>query len=221
MDEVTEFESALRKKSVSQYARWRRIDLHNHSPVSFDYQGNKETAIEDSAARLRDSRIDVVMFTDHDELPSKDFTSAVAKKSGALVLRGTELNVFVDAWQKPRDKVSKNLFFHLLIGFDPEGEQPPEYWLSHIKRNCAYETRDSGGQDISGVTDLQKLCEILRDAGAIVVPAHMHSASDAFKSRSIDDIYDDPEFLKFARNYCTALEMRSDSTAAFFDGSRA
>lgn len=218
MGKLDEFEKSLRKKSKGQFARWRRIDLHNHSPVSFDYDGNKATAVADSAARLREARINIVMFTDHEELPTAEFVDEVAKSSGALVLRGIELNVFVDAWQKPRGKVSKNLFFHLLVGFDPDGEQPPEYWLNHIQRSCAYETRDSGGRGIPGVTDLQKLCEILQQAGAIVVPAHMHSTSDAFKSRSVDDIYDDLEFLKFARDHCTALEMRNDDTAAFFDG---
>ena len=220
MDAVSQFEKTLRKNSKGGFARWRRIDLHNHTPVSFDYKGDKSSAIEDTAARLRETRISVVMFTDHDMLPTTEFSESVEKQSGCLVIRGVELNVFVDAWDKPANKVSKNLFFHLLIGFDPHSEQSPEYWLSDIYRNCDKQAKNSGGREIVGVSNIAKLSEILRTCGAIVIPAHMHSTPDAFKSRSIDDIYADSEFLQFARQCCTALEMRNDATASFFDGTR-
>ena len=51
-------------------------------------------------------------------------------------MRGLELNVFIDGWGKPEGKVDKNLFFHLLIGLDPDGKQPPEYWATHIYKEC-------------------------------------------------------------------------------------
>ena len=40
----------------------------------------------------------------------------------------------------------------------------------------------------------------------------------AFKSRSVDDIYTDREFLRLAKNRFTALEVKDPSTAEFFDG---
>jgi len=59
---------------------------------------------------------------------------------------------------------------------------------------------------------------MLQEANALIIPAHLHTESDAFKSRSIDDIYTDPEFLKLTRDHFTALEVTDPKTAEFFDG---
>jgi hypothetical protein len=147
------------------------------------------------------------------------FTDEVAKRTKITVLRGVELNVFVDAWGKPEGKVDKSLFFHLLLGFDPDGKQPPDYWLADIYRKCDDQVRQSAGTEIRGVSaSIDAICEILKDSNAIVIPAHLHSTKDAFKSRSVDDIYSDPAFLRYARDRFTALEVTNTGTAAFFDG---
>jgi len=72
------------------------------------------------------------MFTDHERLPNADFIRELSRQTGALVLTGLELNVFVDAFGKPADKVGKELCFHLLIGFDPDGASSPAYWVEHL-----------------------------------------------------------------------------------------
>lgn len=216
---VTDFERELIKNSPQSYGKWRTIDLHNHSPASFDYQSGGEDHLERTAQRILDANLDVVMFTDHNELPSEAFVTELKNKTGKLILRGVELNVFVDAWNIPSKKIGKNLFFHLLIGFDPDCSQTPEYWLQHLYHKCKTECRDSGGNTIKGVLDsIQNICEILKESNAIIIPAHLHSSNDAFKSRSIDDIYDDPEFIKAAKECFTALEVTEVSTASFFDG---
>ena len=195
------------------------VDLHNHSPASHDFMGDRDTSLQDAIRHLRETAIDVVMFTDHQTLPDRNFTDAVAKGSGKTILRGTELNVFVDAWVKPVEKVDKNIFFHLLIGFDPGAKQGPDYWFTHLNRECANETRTIGGQAITGFTDpVERICDILEDSGAIVIPAHLHTKKDALKSRSIDDIYTDPEFLRLSEHYFTALEVTDLKTAEYFDG---
>jgi predicted ATP-dependent endonuclease of OLD family len=216
---VADFERELRKKAGGKFASWRRVDLHNHSPNSHDYRGNHEVAIEKSAERIRETNLSIVMFCDHAVLPDPAFVSAVEKKTGSLILRGVELNVFLDAWDKEEEKVSKNLFYHVLVGFDPNASEPPEYWLTKIYRECKAEERDCGSIKLKGITSpIDKLCEELEGSNAIVIPAHLHSERDAFKSRSIDDIYADQEFLRHAKEHFTALEVKSESTAAFFDG---
>lgn len=195
------------------------VDLHNHSPASFDYIGNKDTAVADTAARLQEAGVKIAMFTDHDKLPSSQFTSEVAKLSGCTVLRGVELNVFVDAYDKPAGKVDKQLFYHLLVGFDPDGSQTPEYWLAHLNKECKHELRDIGGNQVGGLTSsVDAICRLLSEASAIVIPAHLHKTKNAFKSRSIDDIYSDPEFLRHAAEHFTALEVTDVATAEYFDG---
>lgn len=216
---VTDFETELRRKSPPTFGRWHKVDLHNHSPVSFDYKGEKSAALDQSAARIIEADVDVIMFTDHERLPEREFVEALSKKTGKLILRGVELNIFVDAWSKPSGKVEKNLYFHLLVGFDPEGAQSPDYWLTHLYKECANETRDTGGTKVLGFTaSVESICDMLSEAGAIIIPAHLHSTKDAFKSRSVDDIYADQQFLKLAQERFTALEVTDIATAAYFDG---
>jgi hypothetical protein len=77
----------------------------------------------------------------------------------------------------------------------------------------------SQGQDLQGISaSVSTLFSVLQDANALLIPAHLHSTPNAFRSRSIDDIYADPVFLKHAREHFTALEVTSEKTAAFFDG---
>ena len=95
---ISDFEEELWRRSPPTYGRWHVVDLHNHSPVSFDYKGDRASALEETAEHLRKSAVDIVMFTDHEKLPDREFTDALAKRSGKTILRGVELNIFVDAW---------------------------------------------------------------------------------------------------------------------------
>lgn len=216
---VSNFEKELYQKSPRAFGSWHSIDLHNHSPNSFDYETRGEDYLDRTAKRILETELAVVMFTDHVKLPSDDFINELQDKTGKLILKGVELNVFVDAWSKPKSKIDKNLFFHLLVGFDPDSEQTPDFWLQHLYRECRTEPRKSGVKDIKGITNsIHDVAKILKDSNAIIIPAHLHSDHNAFRSRSMDDIYDDPEFLSVARECCTALEVPDASTANFFDG---
>jgi hypothetical protein len=218
MDIVNKFRMDLIDARQRAYATWQKVDLHNHSPRSFDYIGDKTTAVADTAQKLNERDIAVVMFTDHGELPDKEFTDAVARQIKALVIRGVELNVFADAFEKPTEKISSQAFFHLLVGFDPQADFNADYWLQRIYHECGKETRTLGGQPIDGIkSNLDKLIECLKDANAIVIPAHLHTKNNSFKSRSIDDIYADERFLSFLPKF-TALEVTDPRTAEYFDG---
>ena len=220
MPVIQEFEASLNRCSPAQCGQWRTVDLHNHSPSSHDFRGNKDAALDDAVAHLSAKPVDVVMFTDHHKLPDAEFVAALSKRSGKTILRGTELNVFVDAWSKPKPKIEKQAFFHLLVGFDPE--QDADYWFEHLKRECGHEERDASGTKIQGLTaSIPVICNALEKANALIIPAHLHKRSDAFKSRSVDDIYSDPEFLKLAKEHFTALEVTDLRTAEFFDGEHA
>jgi hypothetical protein len=156
------------------------------------------------------------MFTDHNKLPDIAFVNEISKKTSALIIRGVELNIFVNAFGVD---VGKNLYFHLLVGFDPEAPQSPDYWLSDLKRHCQWETRESGGTKIEGIVDpMEKVFEVLKDSNAILIPAHLHSGKDAFKTRSVDKIFCDREFLRLCRTTFTAVEVTDSKTATYFDG---
>lgn len=217
MPTIEDFENSLRRHSQPSYAQWHTVDLHNHSPASYDYRGNKAAALEAAVSHLSTAGVDIVMFTDHHTLPDQTFIEELGQRAGKTILRGTELNIFVDAWGKPKEKIQKQAFFHLLVGFSPETDA--DYWFAHLNREFGFEERTISGDNISGLTShIEQICEALTEADAITIPAHLHKDSDAFKSRSMDDIYTDEEFLKLARHHFTALEVTDPDTARFFDG---
>lgn len=219
MGQVADFEAELNRRAKPRYGKWHAIDLHNHTPASEDYQYSQPDVGDRLAQRIREANLSVVMFTDHGRLPEADLVNRLSDKTGRLILRGAELNIFVDAWDKPAGKVANNLFFHLLVGFDPAGSFSPDYWMEDIRRRCGETTRHSAGQELKGISEtVGTLFDVLRDANALLIPAHLHSTPNAFKSRSIDDIFADPVFLKHARDHFTALEVTSEKTAEFFDG---
>jgi hypothetical protein len=218
MSAVEEFQAQMSSKTKNAYASWHKIDMHNHSPSSFDYAGHMPTAAVDSAEQINRAGLSVVMFTDHGCLPSKDFIQAVSKGTSALILRGVELNVFADAFGKPDGKIGREAFFHLLVGFDPDNEYDPDFWLQTLYRECGKEERTIGAQKIIGIpNEIDKIIEVLKPSNAILIPAHLHSRNDAWRSRSLDDIYRDDRFFNFVPNF-TALEVTNPKTADFFDG---
>ena len=68
---VAEFEQELRRRSKSLYGRWHAVDLHNHSPADHDFQGDRNSALDEAADHLRQTQVDIVMFTDHEKLPDR------------------------------------------------------------------------------------------------------------------------------------------------------
>ena len=64
---VAEFEKELRRRSKSFYGQWHTVDLHNHSPVSHDFEGDRKIALQEAIEHLRQTSVDIVMFTDHEE----------------------------------------------------------------------------------------------------------------------------------------------------------
>jgi hypothetical protein len=153
---VQEFERELTKRANSQRASWHRIDLHNHTPTSFDYRYSGPDAVLKTIEQIRQKNLSIVMFTDHERLPEQASIDAVAKGTGRLILRGVELNMFVDGFDRSEAKVTNEVFYHLLIGFDPNGTHPPEYWLEEVYRRGGVVERDTPSRKIKGSRAAQR-----------------------------------------------------------------
>jgi hypothetical protein len=183
MGRVGDFEAELKKRAKPRYGKWHAIDLHNHTPVSADYEYHENDVVDRLAQRIRDANLSVVMFTDHGRLPDAGFVNRLSDLTGRLILRGVELNIFVDAWDKPESKVDKTLFFHLLVGLDPSSTAPPDYWMTEIQRKCSAETRLSQGKELHGISaSVTTLFSVLQDANALLIPAHLHSVGRGAKA---------------------------------------
>lgn len=218
MTAFADFEQQLRTNSKPLFGKWRKIDLHNHSPVSQDYEDNGLDVEDKLVERIHTLNLEVVMFTDHNDLPDPTLVDRIAKRTSALILQGVEMNIFVEAHGKPDDKIDTDSYYHFLIGFDPNAAQKPSFWLEYLKKECFYEIKNRNGLNIGGLTArIDAVIDILKEANAICIPAHLHDQKGAFRARSIDEVYSDKSFLKFAREF-TALEVTNTSTADFFDG---
>jgi DNA repair ATPase RecN len=225
MNPVTDFARQLGIQSKNHLALWHKIDLHNHTPTSYDYLYHEADVVEKMAEQIIASNLSVVMFTDHESLPKQEFIEGVktalhSRGHTALVLTGVELNVFVEGFDFGQKKYSDSRhFYHMLVGFDPDNSRPPDYWLQHIYQTCHEVSYEIGGRTFKGVSDpIHVLKECLKPSNAVVIPAHLHTDSDLNTTRSIDNLYSDETFLKHARENFTALEVVSISTARFFDG---
>ncbi len=129
MGRVAEFEAELSRRAQPRFGAWHAIDLHNHTPASDDYQYNQLDVVDRLAKKnfLRRICLCLCLPITEDYLPRS--CKSTERQNGTLILRGAELNIFVDAWDKPASKVANNLFFHLLVGFDPTGSYSPDYWM--------------------------------------------------------------------------------------------
>jgi len=93
MGVVAEFEKELFRRAPAKFAQWHAIDLHNHSPSSFDYRGDRDKAIELSASQILKSGLSIVMFTDHEKLPDPAFTIELAHRTRKPSPSGITLEV--------------------------------------------------------------------------------------------------------------------------------
>ena len=183
-------------------------------------RGNKDTALDDAVAHLKAKSVDVVMFTDHHKLPGRSVRGAVEQPAvePSYGARNSTFSSTLGRSRRQRPKSRRSI--HLLVGFDPE--ENADYWFTDLMKRCGNEERDVSGTMIPGLTaPAPDICKRLQDANALIIPAHLHKRSDAFKSRSVDDIFMDAEFLKLAREHFTALEVTDLKTAEFFDGEHA
>ncbi len=215
--QVKEFLKQLAKKANGAGARWLKTDFHVHMPGSSDYEYGEIDATSLLGGQLTELGYDVAVVLKHQEFPSPAELEALqAEAPNTALLPGAEINVFVDTMSA---KVGKDHFFHAIVIADPDDPSGYGFGLEKAKKALNYATSDYPSGFKSSIVDVGRM---LRDEGALFIPAHLHQGKKPHKSRSIDDIYNDDAFLGFIREAAfNALEVRDLATASFFDGAHA
>ena len=215
--QVKEFLKQLAKKANGAGARWLKTDFHVHMPGSSDYEYGEIDATSLLGGQLTELGYDVAVVLKHQEFPSPAELEALqAEAPNTALLPGAEINVFVDTMSA---KVGKDHFFHAIVIADPDDPSGYGFGLEKAKKALNYATHDYPSGFKSSIVDVGRM---LRDEGALFIPAHLHQGKKPHKSRSIDDIYNDDAFLGFIREAAfNALEVRDLATASFFDGAHA
>lgn len=213
---VSEFEKNLKRFGKTNGGKFLRADFHIHSPKSADYEYKNGDAIERLGQVLREQEYGFAVILEHEKMPDKSLLMELQKHCPTtFLLPGAEINIFVDAIFK---KVAKEYFFHCILIVDPKQDRDYEFILEKTKEKFTYKDKVYPSGFTSSIVDIGKF---FIEEGALFIPAHLHQSKPPENSRSIDDIYDDTDFLNFIEDAAfSALEVRGITTAAFFIGGK-
>jgi hypothetical protein len=213
---IVEFRKQLAHSPIGKGAAWLYADFHIHEPGSSDYEYKEADAAFQLGRAIDEGGCRFAVILKHQEFPTKTELASLRRHCpNTTLIPGAEINVFVDALSK---KIGKDYFFHCIVAVDPDAEGDYNYVLQKARDAFSYRPGDYPAGFRSSILDLGKF---FRKNGALFIPAHLHQSKGPENSRSIDDIYDDEAFLSFIEDGAfDALEVRTPSTAVFFDGER-
>jgi PHP family Zn ribbon phosphoesterase len=163
---------------------WRRMDLHIHTPASADYQEPDISYLD--ILRKADARgADLIAFTDHNsvrgfanlwrEIEDLELLEALERLSPAEARRLEEYRRLLQKIRVlPGFEFTATFGFHILAIF-PEGTSIRHIEHVLLELNIPEDKVDQGSSEVGATTDVLNTYEILHEAGALVIPAHVNS----------------------------------------------
>ena len=209
------------------------MDLHIHTPASNDYQQPQVTFVN-LLQRAEECGIDILAFTDHNsvrgyarmwrEIEDLELLEAL----GRIEPREAELlaeyrRLLNKILLLPGFEFTATFGFHILAIFPPDASiRKLEQTL--LALNIADDKIDLGTSEVGATTEVREAYELIREAGALVIPAHVNSthgvAMQGFPFGGQTKIaYTQSEHIHALE--ATDLDNGSSrSTARFFNGSK-
>jgi len=163
---------------------WRRMDLHIHTPASADYQEPDISYLD--ILRKADARgADLIAFTDHNsvrgfanlwrEIEDLELLEALDRLAPAEQRRLEEYRRLMQKMRVlPGFEFTATFGFHILAIF-PEGTSIRVIEHVLLELNIPEDKVDLGSSEVGATTDVLNAYEILHEAGALVIPAHVNS----------------------------------------------
>lgn len=222
-----------KKKSKKASRQWRRMDLHLHTPGSYDYQDPDINYL----AILRQAEVrglDIIAFTDHNTVAG----FSAMKKEIERLLWLEELGRMeagekrhLDEYRRllakilvlPGFEFTATFGFHILGIFPSE---TPVSLLEHLLLTLRVppESLHQGNPNVGATSDVLTAYRVINDAGGIVIAAHANS-NHGVAMRGLDFggqtriAYTQDPYLHALE--VTDLEKRGRyTTRRFFDGSK-
>jgi hypothetical protein len=213
---------------------WRKVDLHLHTPASADYQQPDKDFL-DILLRAEERELDIIAFTDHNSVAGY---ARMWRKIEDLELlehlrrindvEARELSEYRRLLNKilvlPGFEFTATFGFHILALFPPETSIRK---LEHVllTLNVPEDRLDVGTSEVGATTDVLRAYEVLTEAGAIVIGAHVNSTHGIamqgfpFGKQTKMDYTQDPNLHALE---ATDLENPGRrTTLRFFSGSKA
>lgn len=222
-----------RKKSKNPSRQWRRMDLHLHTPGSYDYQ-NPDIGYLDILRQAEVRGLDIIAITDHNTVAG----FATMKKEIEQLLWLEELNRLegeekrrLDEYRRLLDKilVLPGFEFTATFGFHILGIFPPETSVSILEHllltlRVPADSLHQGNPNVGATSDVLTAYRVINEAGGIVIAAHANSGNGV-AMRGMDFggqtriAYTQDPYLHALE--VTDLEKRGRyTTRRFFDGSK-
>ncbi|CAN5151770.1 hypothetical protein BH23CHL1_BH23CHL1_16600 [soil metagenome] len=212
---------------------WYRIDLHIHTPASADYQTPDVTLLD--ILRQAEARgADLIAFTDHNSVRGyanlwRDIEDLELLE--ALQRIAPDEQARLDEFRRILSKMrvllgvefTATFGFHILAIF-PEGTSIRHAEHTLLSLNIPEDKIDLGSGEVGATTDVLSAYEMLSDAGALVIPAHVNSTHGVAMQHLPFGGQTKIAFTQsplIAALEATDLENSSRrSTAKFFNGSK-
>ncbi len=163
---------------------WRRIDLHIHTPASADYQ-EPDCSFLDILRKAESRGADLIAFTDHNsvrgyanfwrEIEDLELLEVLERLTPGEQRRLDEYRRLLRSIRVlPGFELTATFGFHILAIF-PEGTSIRQLEHLLLELNVPEDKIDFGSGEVGATTDVLRAYEVLHDAGALVIPAHVNS----------------------------------------------
>jgi hypothetical protein len=212
---------------------WRRIDLHIHTPGSADYQ-DPDVSFLDILRKAEARGADLIAFTDHNtvrgyanfwrEIEDLELLEALERLSPTEQRRLEEYRrLLLKIRVLPGFELTTTFGFHILAIFE-EGTSIRHLEHTLLELNIPEDRIDLGSGEVGATTDVLNAYEVLHEAGALVIPAHVNSTHGVAMQNLP---FGGQTKIAFTQSpYIDALEATDlettsrRSTARFFNGSK-
>ena len=173
-----------RRRRDARDLNWYRIDLHIHTPASSDYQ-EPDVTLLDILRRAETRSADIIAITDHNTVEGYVSLQRGLQNLTLLESLGRISAEELTQLEEYRRLLSKILVlpgveFTATFGFHILGIFPPDTSIRKLEHtlldlNIPEELLEEGTGVVGATTDVLNAYEILHDAGALVIPAHVNS----------------------------------------------
>jgi len=163
---------------------WYRIDLHIHTPASADYQ-EPGVSLLDILRRAETRSADIIAITDHNTVEGYASLQRGLQNLTLLESLGRITQDELAQLEEYRRLLSKILVlpgveFTATFGFHILGIFPPDTSIRKLEHtlldlNIPEPQIEEGTGVVGATTDVLNGYEVLHEAGALVIPAHVNS----------------------------------------------
>lgn len=163
---------------------WRKVDLHLHTPASADYQ-QPEVDFLNILQRAEERELEVIAFTDHNSVAG--YARMWRKIEDLELLEhlgriNDEETAELAEYRRLLNKILAlpGFEFTATFGFHILGIFPPETSIRKLEHillalNVPEDKLDVGSSEVGATTDVLRCYEVLSEAGALVIGAHVNS----------------------------------------------